>query len=152
MIGIARLCLFTAAYYDDEAPTFTVTWGPSLNTLETSLAIMTASLPTLSPLLRAWFPRLFRNMRRSGGGGGANEQRRRYYNTSHSGSGAKDRAVVQMSDFSHRQNARRTTSESTTESQEGIFKHAGIRKTTDVSTLSTLLLFSQAFSQEWPTG
>lgn len=84
---------------------------------------MTACLPTLSPLLRKWFPRLFRNFRRGG------SEQRRYYEQGGSG---KERAV-QMQDFSHRNNAR-SVSNSTAESQEGFFKHAGIRKTTDVST------------------
>lgn len=115
--------MLTQGFYEPQDGRFECTWGPSLNTIETSLAIMTANLPTLSPLLREWFPGLFRNFRRG------NTDQRRYIDQEVSG---KERSV-QMQDFSHRHNAR-SVSNSTAESQEGFFKHAGIRKTTDVST------------------
>lgn len=129
-MGIIRLCVLIDAYYEPKEGGYMDSWGPCLNTVESSLGIMTGCLPTLSPLLREWFPRLFSSLRRGGtdqngfssnqGGGGG-------------GAGGKGRAAVAMSDFSHRHNPR-SVSESTTESQQRFFKHSGIRKTTDVST------------------
>lgn len=90
------------------------------------MAIMTACLPTLSPLLRKWFPRLFRNSRRSG------SEQNRYCERGENG---KERAV-KLQDFSHQRPNTRSVSNSATQSQERILDPAGIRKTTDVSTPS----------------
>jgi hypothetical protein len=128
VIGIIRVCVFTQAFYEPQDGRFETGWGPSLNAIETSLGIMTACLPTLSPLLRKWFPRIFRNFRRAG------TEQRRYYEQGGSSGGKEHERHVQMQDFSHRHNPR-SISNSTAESQEGFFKHAGIRKTTNVSTL-----------------
>lgn len=122
--------MYADAFYESQEYLFTVSWGPALNAIETSLAIMTASLPTLSPLLRKWFPRLFRNCR-SGVSGQA-----RYYKQRGSGNGR----AVKMTDFSRRHPSARSASHSTTESQQGMFDPAGIRKTTDVSHIFSLTL------------
>lgn len=110
----------TEAYFEPKVP-FRETWGPSINGIETSLAIVTANLPALRPLLRTWFPRLFRSAASS-------ESERRYAE----GSTANERSL-KMRDLSHRRPDDRCGSDSTTESQEQIFPSAGIRRTTDVS-------------------
>ncbi|POS74032.1 hypothetical protein DHEL01_v207574 [Diaporthe helianthi] len=63
IMGIIRLCILVNAYYEPTAGGYMDSWGPCLNTVESSLAIMTGCLPTLSPLLRVWFPRAFGNLR-----------------------------------------------------------------------------------------
>lgn len=115
--------MYADAFYESQEYLFTVSWGPSLNTIETSLAIMTASLPTLSPLLRKWFPRLFRNFRSGGSGQG------RYYQQR----GSVKERTVRMQDLSQRRPNTRSVSHSPAQSQEGTLDPAGIRKTTDVS-------------------
>ena len=142
MIGIIRVCVFTQAFYEPQDGRFETGWGPSLNAIETSLGIMTACLPTLSPLLRKWFPRIFRNFRRAG------TEQRRYYEQGGSSGGKEHERHVQVQDFSHRHNPR-SISNSTAESQEGFFKHAGIRKTTNVSIPLSLTLKLTQRAADW---
>lgn len=129
IMGIIRLCVLIEAYYEPKIGGYMDSWGPCLNTVESSLGIMTGCLPTLSPLLREWFPRAFSNLRR----GGTDQNGFSGHGSGVGGAGGGKGKGVAMSDFSHRHNPR-SVSESTTESRQGFFKHSGIRKTTDVST------------------
>lgn len=114
----------TETYFEPDGR-FMDSWGPSYGAIETSLAIITACLPALLPLLRAWFPQLFRNSRSQA------SQGRRYYPQRRN----ENEASIRMQDFSHKRGNLRFGSNSTAESHEQLFTSAGIRKTTDVGRL-----------------
>lgn len=132
-MGIVRFCTLVD-YYVDPSPDygFGQTWGPAYAQLETSIAIITACLPVMYPLLRRWFPRVFGGPG-SGKRSGAEEGQRAGYAAG--GSGAGEGASVRMRDFGQRRSSVRLWSDSNAESNEELFKPAGIVKTTHVSLL-----------------
>ena len=57
--GIIRLALLIRGLYFDPGPDPTYNIGFVISTIETNLAIITASVPALKPLFRRWFPSVF---------------------------------------------------------------------------------------------
>lgn len=116
-------------YFEPPKIRFMQTWGPSFAPFETNLAIITACLPALRPLFRAWFPNVFVNSSNQ-------ESRAAEEQHDHTGIGSGNDRSIMMRDFSHQRGNARCGSNSTTESHEQLFKSAGIRRTTDVGHFS----------------
>lgn len=113
-------------YWEPPEIRFMDTWGPTYAATETNLAIITACLPALRPLLRKWFPKTFGNS--SNEGSGALDERSYY-----TGGRSVNEGSIRMQDFSHKRGNVRNGSNSTTESHEALTKSVGIRRTTNVS-------------------
>lgn len=58
IIGMLRVIAF-ANFFWNPGYDFTNSWGPSYSSIEPNLAIIAACIPSLRPLLRQWFPRIF---------------------------------------------------------------------------------------------
>ncbi|ROW05705.1 hypothetical protein VMCG_05214 [Cytospora schulzeri] len=58
IIGILRVIGFANFFWTSDYD-FTNSWGPSYSSIEPNLAIIAACTPSLRPLLRKWFPRIF---------------------------------------------------------------------------------------------
>lgn len=54
-----RIVAFKHFFFDKETYDFGDTWGPSYSTIEPNVAIIAACIPSLTPLLRRWLPRVF---------------------------------------------------------------------------------------------
>lgn len=132
-MGIVRFCTLTDTYVDPLPNNrWMQTWGPAYGPLETSIAIITACLPVMYPLLRRWFPRVFGGPG-SGKRSGAEKEGRTGYAA---GRGkVEDEGSMRMRDFSQRRGSVHLWSDSNAESNEELFKPAGIIKTTHVSLL-----------------
>lgn len=118
--------MLAEVYWEPPEIRFMDTWGPSYPAIETNLAITTACLPALRPLLRKWFPNTFGNS--SNEASGAIEERSYY-----AGGRSVNEESIRMQDFSRKRGNVRCGSNSTTESQKVLFTSAGIRRTTEVS-------------------
>ncbi|KAI3393106.1 hypothetical protein diail_4735 [Diaporthe ilicicola] len=125
IIGIIRVIAFSHFFWNPEYD-FTNTWGPSYSAIEVNLAITAACIPALRPLLRTWFPRLFRTSSSKQSG---SYQKHRYYAEGRSGN---DRSI-RMQNMGHTRANVRGGRDSPTDSQEEMFKSAGIMKTTNVN-------------------
>ncbi|KAG8167137.1 hypothetical protein KVR01_002826 [Diaporthe batatas] len=103
IMGIIRLCVLVDAYYEPRVGGYMDSWGPCLNTLESSLGVMTGCLPTLSPLLREWFPRAFGGLWRGGTEqNGFPSQGASRNGKGRAAAGGGGGGVVALSDFSRR--------------------------------------------------
>lgn len=132
IIGILRVIAFSHFFWDPGYD-FTNTWGPSYSAIEINLAITAACIPALRPLLRKWFPQLFRNSSSNQSGP---YQKQRYYEE---GRSANSRSIQLQNIGQTRADIRST--EPPSESQEEIFNSNGIMKTTDVRHCASSALF-----------
>ena len=136
-IGIVRFCVLAEQYWEPPKIRFMNTWGPSYSAIETNLAIVTACLPAMLPLLRTWFPRLFGNSSNGGSGPFQQQQqqrRRRWRRYSDEGRRGNESGVM-MQGLCHTRAELHGGSKSPTDSREEMLKSPGIRMTTDVSPL-----------------
>lgn len=124
IIGILRVIAFSHFFWDPSYD-FANTWGPSYSAIEINLAITAACIPALRPLLRRWFPQLFRGSSSKESGP---YQKQRYYEE---GRSANSRSI-RMQSLGHTRADIRSGAESPTGSQEEIFKSDGIMKTLNV--------------------
>lgn len=124
IIGILRVIAFSHFFWDPGYD-FTNTWGPSYSAIEINLAITAACIPALRPLLRRWFPQLFRNSSSNQSGP---YQKQRYYGE---GRSANSRSI-QLHNIGQTRADIRSGAESPTESQEEMVNSNGIMKTTNV--------------------
>ncbi|KAK2613378.1 hypothetical protein N8I77_000296 [Diaporthe amygdali] len=127
IIGIIRVVAFSKFFWS-PAYDFANTWGPSYSAIEINLAITAACIPALRPLLRTWFPRLFRTSHSKQSGP---YQKQRYYAE---GRSDNDRSI-KMQSMGHTRADVRSGRDTPTDSREEIFKSSGIMKTTNVSQL-----------------
>lgn len=138
-MGIARFCVFAELYVEPSTDSnFLQSWGPTYGPLETNIAIMTACLPVMYPLLRRWFPRVFGGPS-SGKRSAAEKQERSGYAARAIRAG--EEGSIRMQDFGQRRGSVHLWSDSNAGSNEELFKPAGILKTTHVS----LLLMGHGF-------
>lgn len=138
VIGIIRVIDVHKIFFGKPDPTedhfhsITVVYS----SVEVNLAILTATIPTLRPLMRKWFPSLF-------GGTSANTSANRYYG---SGYGSRSRGAhtldsrhddsngMTLKDLrSSRIHQTEITSGSPNSSEEEIIRYPGIMRTTDVN-------------------
>ncbi|CAN8103497.1 unnamed protein product [Discula destructiva] len=55
-VGITRLAMFRIAWTDRDKLDYWDSWGPALGQIESALAIITACIPTLRPVVATWMP------------------------------------------------------------------------------------------------
>ncbi|KAK8062824.1 hypothetical protein PG997_014921 [Apiospora hydei] len=81
IVSILRLIWLIDYHYGDlfQNPDFSYDIRFVYSTIECNLAIICASIPALSSLLKRWFPNLFAKLTKTGGGGGGDG--RKYPNT-----------------------------------------------------------------------
>ncbi|KAL1882853.1 hypothetical protein Daus18300_000491 [Diaporthe australafricana] len=125
IIGIIRVIAFSRFFWSPGYD-FGNTWGPSYSAIEINLAITAACVPALRPLLRTWFPRLFRTSVSKESG---SCQKHPYCAEGRSG----NERSIRMHSMGHTRANMRSVRESPTDSQEEIFRPVGIMKTTNVN-------------------
>ena len=124
IIGILRVIAFSKFFWDPSYD-FTNTWGPSYSSIEPNLAIIAASVPSLRPLLRKWFPGIFSQS--SSKQTGRYHKHHDYVNASSGHSRS-----IHLQDLGQSR-AKVQSGHSPDDSQEEIITSAGIMKTTMVS-------------------
>ena len=58
-MGVIRLVILTRSFFYPPLPDYTYNIGFCISSVETNLAIITASAAAMKPLFRRWFPSLF---------------------------------------------------------------------------------------------
>lgn len=124
IIGILRVIAFSHFFWDPSYD-FANTWGPSYSAIEINLAITAACIPALRPLLRRWFPRMFRNA--------SSEQSGPYQKQRNYGEGrSANSKSIRLESLGQTRADIRSGARSPADSQEEIFNSDGIMKTTNV--------------------
>ncbi|KAG8169934.1 hypothetical protein KVR01_000679 [Diaporthe batatas] len=124
IIGILRVIAFSRFFWDPNYD-FGNTWGPSYSAIEINLAITAACIPALRPLLRRWFPQLFRNA--------SSEQSGPYQQQRYCGEGRSTNSnSMRLGSLGQTRADLRSGAPSSTDSQEEIFKSNPIMKPTNV--------------------
>lgn len=136
IIGILRVIAFSHFFWDPSYD-FANTWGPSYSAIEINLAITAACIPALRPLLRRWFPHLFRSAS-SSGQSGPYHQKQRYYGQEGRSANSKS---IRLESIGQTRADVRSGARSPTDSQERIFGSNGIVKTTNVRHCASLNFF-----------
>lgn len=134
VIDVYKLFFTTPNPNDDHYHNITLVYS----SVEVNLAIITATIPTLRPLFRQWFPTLF---------GGSSQGRRPYYSEGAYGSRSRGAHTLQSDDrdasnavslknlgggSGSRALRTEVTSASPNTSEEEIMRYHGIMRTTNV--------------------